>query len=418
MGANEFHAEFGPGRSEVGRNIKGHRGLPGAIDGNREWYHQALPTRSRSRANSHANPTLPSPATAGAVDPVIPVPVRNLRLVGTVVLGVSVVLLLAVGLSWHHTRAIEADLAQRVQAQLRSGGFDTPEFRVDGREVVLLGEVDAHIDRGRMAELIRSVPGVDGVDDRRVVVNFSIGRRFELHSYAGITTVEGEVPNRNDQQRILAAIRKHFGVDPLGSDLRINSAVRPLPWLDRFDRLLNLTSTVSPLEIGYGDDQMVITGTVPDADARERVREAVHALLGSDFGITVSLQIPAAVLEPEVHIRFASGSVSVSGRVPDDDFRRDLLAALRLAFLVEEVDSALEVDENIRRSDWLEGLLRVVFPLAMTRRADLEIRNGEAILRGLVRNARELEILDEQVRENFDYAIRLLMRVDTETDSG
>ena len=47
-----------------------------------------------------------------------------------------------------------------------------------------------------------------------------------------------------------------------------------------------------------------------------------------------------------------------------------------------------------------------------------EIRDGEAVLRGLVRTQRELEILDEQVRENFDYAIRLRFRVDVEPDSG
>ncbi len=343
---------------------------------------------------------------------------RNPRLIGSVVLGTCVVLLLAAAMSWYHAREIEAGIRDRVAQELRAAGFEVPEFEVAGRRIVLLGEVDAGIDRRRMADIITSVAGVDDVDDRREAVNFSTGRRFELHSYAGITTVEGEVPDLQDQRRVISAIREHFGVDPLGNDLKVNAAVRPLPLLDRFDRLLALTAAVSPLEIGYGDGQLTINGNVPDASTRDRVREAVQELYGDELSVVVSLRIPSATREAEVRIRYSAGGISVTGRVPDEDFRDDLLAALRLAFLVDEVDSDLEVDENVRHSDWLDGLLRAVFPLAMTRRADFEIRDGEAILRGLVRSQQELEILDEQVRENFDYAIRLRFRVDVQPDSG
>lgn len=329
-------------------------------------------------------------------------------MIGALVLGACVVLIVAGALSWYHTVRLENELKTTVLERLRSAGFDDVGIRVEGQDVILTGEVDARVDRRRMLEVAASVEGVADVRDERTVTNYASGRHFELHSYAGITTVEGELPDPRDIELVLSAIRGHYGVDALGADLDVHRAVRRPPWLDRFAAILDALGPVSPLQIRYHDDTLVITGDVADHKTRTEVTERVAHTVGEDARLEIHLQLPDQILDPSIRIVYRRGGVSVSGEVPDDDFAEQLVAALALAFAVDDVENELRINPDIRHSSWLEGVLRVVFPLAMTSWVDFEIGAGEVTVRGSVRGDDELEILKEQVRDNFDYAIRVV----------
>ncbi len=335
----------------------------------------------------------------------------NPRAASALVLAISVLAVLAGALAWYHTVSFERELEQSVRERLSDHGFDQVELKIDGRDVIFRGEVDARVDRRRMVALVREVEGVENVYDRRVVTNYETGRHFELHSYAGITTVAGELPSVEDIASVIGAIRDHYGVDPLGTDLKVRAAVRRPPWLDRLPSLLTATGAVSPLRIEYGNDQMMVSGEVADAATRERVTDAIEGLVGDDVVLDVFLRLPSQVKEPELRIEYKNGQVSVSGTAPEDDFAGELVAALALAFAVDEVDNRLRLDPDVRHSDWLEGVLRVVFPLAMTHWMDLEITPGEVVLNGSVAGDDEFEIISAQIRDNFEYSARVINRI-------
>lgn len=330
------------------------------------------------------------------------------RVAGTLVFGICALITIAASLAWYHSARFEMELAQRVLENLQAEGFEVQEVRVRGREVALLGEVDAHVDRGRIIEIASSVDGVRAVRDERKVVNYVDGRHFELHSYAGITTVEGELPEQGDVALVVDAIRNHFGVDPLGANLEIRRAVRRPPFLDHLAAILDITAAVSPLTIEYVQDSLRIAGDVSDADTRDLVTQRLERLLDDDIELRIQLRLPSMTREPDLRIDYRNGEVTVSGSVPDREFIEQLVAALALAFSVEDVSNDLRVDPDVLYSDWLEGVLRIVFPLAMTDWLEVEISDGQATLRGTVRREEELGILREQVRDNFDYPIRVV----------
>ncbi len=341
----------------------------------------------------------------------------NLTLLGSVVLGACALVLLAAVLAWFHTVSFERDLARAVLERLAAAGFEDVQLEVDGRDVVFRGEVEARVDRRRMLELAREVEGVENVFDQRIVTNYEKGRHFRLHSYAGITTVEGELPEPGDIALVLEAIQSHYGVDPLGSDLKVRPAVRRPGWLDDFASLLHATGAVSPLQIEYGDGSMTVAGEVTDRETRDRVQAELAALLDESIELNVLLRLPSQVKEPELRIEYKNGRVSADGTVPEDEFAHELIAALALAFAVDEVENNLRVDPDVRHSSWLESVLRVVFPLAMTHWMDLEIRQGEVLLRGSVSDDDELSIISEQIRDNFDYDARVINRLRKQADT-
>lgn len=95
------------------------------------------------------------------------------------------------------------------------------------------------------------------------------------------------------------------------------------------------------------------------------------------------------------------GRVRLSGAVPDRDYVDRLLSALSLAFGVDEVDNRLEIDPLIERDRRLDGVLRVVFPLAVTCWFELGVEADRVVVEGEVRDGVELEIVGEQLRRSF-----------------
>ncbi len=338
----------------------------------------------------------------------------NLRMAGALMLGISVLLVLSFGMSWFHSHKIENNTRTEVIRQLEIKGFEAPEIIVTGRVARFLGNVDAHIDRKQMIEIAAGVAGVEEVIDERVVTNYVTGRRFELHSYAGITTVEGELPEQSDIDLVIAAIRDHYGVDPLGANLRLHSAVKRPPWLDELKKILGILGSVSPLELEYTNSKLYVTGTVEDEKILHQVVTALQVHLGEKAKLDVRLQLPSKVKYPNLKIEYKRGQIFVHGLIPDEIYSHKLEAALSLAFAVKHIDNQLQIDEDVHRSSWLDGALRVVFPLAMTKWLEFEIRENEIVVQGAVRDDSELMIVREQIQENFDHEIRIVNLIKTQ----
>lgn len=341
----------------------------------------------------------------------------SLHTVGILVFGASVLLVIASGLSWYHTVKLEQQLRVAVSERLAAEGFEDVEFALDGRVVTLTGTVEAGLDRQRMVEIAAAVEGVAEVFDERTVTDYASGRAFRLHSYAGITTVEGELPEQRDIELVHAAIRASFGVDPLGADLDVHRAVRRPPWLDDLEAILDAVGVVSPLKIEASDDTLVVSGDVADEATVERVERRLKSIVG-DAPLDLFLRLPGQIREPVLRIEYRRGRLTLEGTVPADDFANELVDTLSLAFAVDDIENNLEIDPDVRHSSWLEGVLRVVFPLAMTSWFDLEVKPGEVVVRGSVRDEAEREILDTQIRENFDYTRRVVNLIRSRPEPG
>jgi cell division protein FtsB len=81
----------------------------------------------------------------------------------------ALALVLAVCL-WWHGRQIPADFSRRAAQALTAAGFDSGHVQaVDGRVVILSGEIDDEANRQRLVEAVASVAGV-----RRVIDNLTI----------------------------------------------------------------------------------------------------------------------------------------------------------------------------------------------------------------------------------------------------
>ena len=158
-----------------------------------------------------------------------------------------------------------------------------------------------------------------------------------------------------------------------------------------------------------------------DAESREiraKVIKNLRRYLEGHTKLEAHIRIPSEAREAEIHFEHRQGKVALRGIVPDQSYADSLVAAISLAFATSGIDNNLQIDPDVRQSEWLDDLLRAVFPLAMTTWLDLKAENGRVTLRGRVRTDDEEEILDEQMREHFNYTTRVINHIKKRGNSG
>ncbi|GJL82661.1 MAG: hypothetical protein DHS20C01_22950 [marine bacterium B5-7] len=338
----------------------------------------------------------------------------NLRSAGILVFGICLLLIIAATLSWYHTRRIEQDILQAVSRQLEAAGFSGYELIVRGRQVEFVGEVDAVVDRQAMTAIAASVENVESVIDNRIVTNYEDGRHFELHSYAGITTVEGELPSASDVDLVLNAIREQYGVEPLGTDLEVRQAMRRPPWLDNFKHILDVVSAASPLIIEYRDDTLYLSGGVASAETLDEIRKTLVQVVPHTLKTQLAFKLPESVRKSGIRIEYRNRKVLIEGVVASQDYLDQLVSALKLALATDEIDNRVEVDTHVEDSVVFEDVTRAVFPLAMANWFDIDIDDDEVMLKAGVRDEEEREILQQQMHEQFTYPVRVVNRISSE----
>ena len=337
---------------------------------------------------------------------------NNLRIASLTIVGVVVLCALIMGISLINVRDIENKLEQMITQKLSQAGFNIPEMSFDGRDVILLGDVDAIEDRAKMVDIIREIPGINSVKDQRTVLNYTVARHFTLNSYAGITTVEGELPSKDDVLLIENAIQDHYGVDPLGANLRITRSVQRPPWLDKFSDILTILSDISPLEIDYANNTLRVSGVAPDRATKKRVTQLLSSVLDPGITLDSRLKIKVSGKASTLKFQFKDGKAVIYGTVPDQEFIDSIIQNIRLAFATNVIDNQLKVDQEVDEGSWLDATLRMVFPLAITTWVDLDVTENKILLQGEVKGDAELEIINDQVEENFGYDTRVINKVE------
>ena len=337
------------------------------------------------------------------------------RIIIYIFAGAAVLLAVIAAISVLEVRNIETKLEQEIITLLSDSGFEAPDIEIDGRNVIFSGTVDAIVDRKKMIALALELSSIETVVDQRVVVNYTSARHFTLNSYAGITTVEGELPDEADVRLIEAAIRNHYGVDPLGANLRVTPSVQRPGWLNDFPAILSALTGISPLELDYANSILRVSGIATSSKARKKVIEQLSAILGSSVILKSQIRVKVSGNASSLKFQYKDGNIVIYGTVPDQDFVDTLEQNIKLAFATDSINNQLKIDPDVDEGSWLDAVLRIVFPLAIAIWVDLDITEDEIVLRGEVEGDDELEIITEQIQENFGYDTRIINKMKKKT---
>ena len=265
----------------------------------------------------------------------------NAALWGLGLLGLALLIVLCF---YTHAPRIAADLTPRVAQSVESVGG---AFTLDGRDVTLTGVVADEAERARRLEIVGGVYGVRTViDSMRVaggaaapagdpVGETSAGEAFALEAGPdGRLVLRGVMPSEDARAALVERVGAAFPGRELVDELTV-AAGAAAAWRPSLDALLPALAPATDPGVRIEGGEVVITGTVPDAETRASVEAAVRAALADGYTLRNDLVIADAPAAPDAPDA-GGDQVEASGSTDADVQAAE--AALREALSIGSVE--------------------------------------------------------------------------------
>jgi hypothetical protein len=189
-----------------------------------------------------------------------------------------------------HGQQIPRDISERVGTALQTIGLDPARIlSVDGRDVILRGEVDAMVDRGRLRAMVQSVPGVRTVSDR-LSVTAPEAALFTLRLTGGRAGLTGRLPSRQIADQMVESVSAAYGRENLDNRLDVNVGMPPAPWLYGISVLIrDLTVVASPV-LEVTPTAATLTGAVSSEKERDLIARKFYSTLNGQLAFENRLE--------------------------------------------------------------------------------------------------------------------------------
>ncbi|WP_322514642.1 OmpA family protein [Rhodopseudomonas palustris] len=241
--------------------------------------------------------------------------------------------------AWTTTPDVEADVAQRSAAALKSTVLDKTRLTPDGRDIVF--SADAFSEEGRRSAVaaVEAVPGVRLVVDRTRLVPQATPFVWSIERDVVRVTLAGSAPLPASRARLADAAR----ADVAGVEVADRMTLaRGAP--TRFDAVaLLLVDQIGKLKEGkitLSDTKISLTGMARDLGGREAIGAALRNLPDGYSVAENTIKAPPYVFQANKDP--VASTLTLTGYVPDNNVHAALAAAAGRKFFGEKVVDQLK----------------------------------------------------------------------------
>ena len=225
----------------------------------------------------------------------------------TIALLVLGVLMLAGVAMYCYTRLvphIEADLTERVTAELANNGITTAAVSLDGTDVTLSGRVESATIASDAEQLALGVYGVTSVrNELNQAADSTAGTSASVESdntadNTSVANQSADIGETTAEEEVAVATTNEADTESTSSQPETITEDAPA------------TTTASTLAISVDDQKAVVSGILPDTRMALRVSEAMAAIYGED-NVQNEISIVPELEAPD----WIDGAVSVLDRI-------------------------------------------------------------------------------------------------------
>ncbi len=288
--------------------------------------------------------------------------------------GLLALLILVLACLWVNGRRIPQDISRRAtEAVTAAGASADMTIGVDGRDVVLAGEIGPMVDRAGLVKTLQSLPGVRTVTDRLVLAKLEPAR-FSLKVSEREAAVAGLMPDREAAGVLEKAAAALFGEERLTGEIETKPGIEAPAWQDALATLIPELKGAAPAGIEAGPAGLILTGTVPSETQKKRIGQKAEALLAGLLTVDNRIQVapPPPQRPARLSLRLAGGEVALNGELSSQAQIDRVLDAVRSAFGEAKIATTLEVSGSVAKPVWLEPVLRLMPELALLAQAGLK----------------------------------------------
>ncbi|RNJ49869.1 OmpA family protein [Methylocystis hirsuta] len=289
------------------------------------------------------------------------------------------------------TPRLEDDLRAAILSRVAQSpdAIDRPEVRISGRDVVLAG---ISLSPDVKAQLLAAL-GVETPARRIIDATQPLSRAtpfvLRLERRGGKAMISGNLPPTGARERLRAEIAA-LGLEVSDSAAYADGAPQSFPDLASF--AVRRLAELDPATTTMTDATLAVSGEARSAADYEK---ALAALKASPFKSAVKVEVSPPRVSPYVFSAAArDGVISLSGHLPSDDLRKQVIAMAASVGAGAAVSDATELGAGAPAGDFAGALAFAVSELGKLSQGKVAVSDGKIIIEGQGRQ----NILGETIR--------------------
>jgi OOP family OmpA-OmpF porin len=234
-----------------------------------------------------------------------------------------------VALQAEHSR-IENDLTERARQALTSAGFPWALTEFKGRDVVLTGRAPQEGDPSKAADALGSLWGVRVVDNKAGLLEKADKYVWSASRRNNRIRLTGYAPSLGARQAILGVTRASFpGFEIIDRTTLARGVGSSDVWLAGVSFALKQLASLKRGDVRLEDLNLSVMGEAEDIGAYRALKAALAGTLPKGIKLAADIVAAPAVSPYTWSALLADGRLVLSGYVPGDAARAELLAAVR-----------------------------------------------------------------------------------------
>ena len=313
-------------------------------------------------------------------------------------------------LSWVAVQAeqgrIEADLRERAKLALAQAGMSWAATKFEGRDAILEGQAGDDAEPLRAGDLLRGVWGVRVVENRAELLPKVDDFTWTARRRGNRIRIMGHVPNRATRKAILGVAKANFpGFEVVDRMETVRGVPSVDAWLGGVGFALKQLAALKRGDVHLKDLDMWIAGEAEDVASYRAVKSALANNLPKGIKLTNDL-VTAPVVSPFTwSAQLADGRLVLSGYVPSEAARAELLAAAKAGFGSMVIVDQMQPGDGAPKG-WASAAVASVRELARLQSGSAEMKDAALVVSGLAGDAAAAEAMRAALRTALPATIK------------
>lgn len=277
--------------------------------------------------------------------------------------------------------SVEEDLWRRVNSAMGQAELAWPKLTFEGRDLLIAGKADGDDEPGQAVRIANAIYGV-----RVVEVKADLLPKVEPYTWSAVlkddaVTLAGHVPSEKARKAIVSAARSAFPRGKVEDRMELARGNPALSdWQPAYQFAFKQLALLKGGKAALSDLTLSLDGEARNSAAYRDVKTALTTGLK---GVTLGTDgVIPPVIEPYSWKAKLSGNEAIlSGYVPNDKLRAELLASAQRAFGKTPVVDRMEPGSGAPK-EWLKAVSLAIDQLATLQEGSSELKATEISLSG------------------------------------
>jgi OOP family OmpA-OmpF porin len=321
--------------------------------------------------------------------------------------GIIPLLLLSwVAIQAEHGR-LEKDLAERSRYALSQSGLIWAMAEFKGRDAVLTGRAPIEGEPSKAAEALAQVWGVRVIDNRAGLLDKADKYIWIASRRHNRIRLSGFAPSLNARQAILGVTKVSFpGFEVVDRTKLARGAPSTDVWLAGVSFALKQLASISRGEVRLEDLALSVRGEAEDVAAYRGVKSALAGGLPKGIKVVVEHVTAPAVSPYTWSAKVAEGQLVLSGYVPSEAARAELLAAAKAGFPNAAVADRMQPGEGAPQG-WAAAAAASLRELPRLQGGSAEMKDAVLVISGMAEDEAAAEASRKALRAVLPATIKL-----------